>query len=195
MAHYSLPWKLTPTIARNIERNNLKKTAAYFHKANSNQSPNPGVPSSQASSTTDRTRTQRKNDARRKKVSQFQQNKQRRWIGPQKVGNARPNVAIEPFELFALGSGGVGTTSELTLVGSPTADPTGSPSALGLGGFGTIIGSPASVERTATTTSKLMPAATTATGTNRSACNHDEDSEESAPKRSHTGLLWMENNI
>jgi hypothetical protein len=34
----------------------------------------------------------------------------------------------------------------------------------------------------------LTPAATTATGTKRYACNHDEDSEESAPKRSWTGL-------
>lgn len=138
-------------IVRNNKRNNQRREDAAVHKDNSNQSPNPGVPSSQDSSTTERTRTQRINNARRNKgkmATEAQELIKQRWTDPPKEGIARPNVDIEPFRLFAAAPA----------MGSPTADLTGSPSTLGSGGVCTATGSPVSVERTATTTTKLTPA-------------------------------------
>ncbi len=143
------PHPQTPNIVRNNKRNNQRREDTAILKDNSNQSPNPGVPSSQNSSTTEQTRTQRENDARRNRGKMLIEAREfilkRRWTEPPKEGIARPNVNNEPFRLFAA----------TPAMGSPTADLTRSPSILGSGGVCTATGSPASVERTATTTTKL----------------------------------------
>ena len=84
-------------IARNNKRNNQRREDAAIHKDNSNQSPNPGVPSSQDSSTTERTRTQRINNARRNKgkmATEAQELIQRRGRNPQRKASLVPTSTL-----------------------------------------------------------------------------------------------------